>query len=33
MSYKQSSSAGEKVREWIVKNVKPVDRNKVFTAL
>jgi hypothetical protein len=32
MSYKQSSSAGEKVREWIVKNVHPVDRDKVFAA-
>jgi hypothetical protein len=32
MSYKQSSSAGEKVREWIVKNVRPVDRDKLFAA-
>ena len=33
MSYKQSSPAGEKVREWIVKNVHPVDRDQVFAAL
>ncbi|MBN1832709.1 MAG: hypothetical protein JW896_11430 [Deltaproteobacteria bacterium] len=33
MSYKQSSSAGDKVREWIVKNVNPVDRDKFFEAL
>jgi hypothetical protein len=33
MSYKQCSSAGEKVREWIVKNVNPVDKEKVFEAL
>ncbi len=32
MSYKQSSSAGEKIREWIVKNVHPVRRDKVFAA-
>jgi hypothetical protein len=32
MSYKQSSSAGEKIREWIVKNVHPVHRDKVFAA-
>ena len=32
MSYKQSLPAGEKVREWIVRNVKPLDRNKLFSA-
>ena len=32
MSYKQSLSAGEKVREWIVKNVNPVDRDRMFAA-
>lgn len=30
MSYKQSLTAGKKVREWIVKNVKPVDRERMF---
>jgi hypothetical protein len=30
MSYKQSLAAGVKVREWIVKNVKPVDRERMF---
>ena len=30
MSYKQSLAAGKKVREWIVRNVKPVDREKMF---
>jgi hypothetical protein len=32
MSYKQSSSAGKKVREWIVKNVHPIDRNMMLVA-
>ena len=30
MSYKQSLPAGEKVREWIVKHVRPVSRKKMF---
>jgi len=30
MTYKQSLTAGKKVREWIVKNVKPVDRERMF---
>ncbi|MBN1276867.1 MAG: hypothetical protein JXA35_05185 [Deltaproteobacteria bacterium] len=30
MSYKQSLPAGEKVREWIVRNVKPVDRDRII---
>ena len=30
MCYKQSLTAGKKVREWIVKNVKPVDRERTF---
>jgi hypothetical protein len=30
MSYKQSLDAGKKVREWIVRNVKPVDRERMF---
>ena len=32
MSYKQSQPAGQKVREWIAKNVQPVNREKVFAA-
>jgi hypothetical protein len=32
MSYKQSLPAGAKVREWIVKNVQPVKRERIFTA-
>ncbi|KPK26126.1 MAG: hypothetical protein AMK69_12675 [Nitrospira bacterium SG8_3] len=32
MSYKQSEQAGQKVREWIAKNVQPVNREKVFAA-
>jgi hypothetical protein len=32
MSYKQSHPAGQKVREWIAKNVRPVNREKVFAA-
>lgn len=32
MSYKQSLPPGEKVREWIVKNVNPVDRERMFAA-
>ena len=32
MSYKQSQPAGQKVREWIVKNVQPVNRERVFAA-
>ena len=31
MCYKQSLTAGKKVREWIVKNVKPVDRERMFS--
>lgn len=30
MSYKQSLTAGKKAREWIVRNVKPVDRERMF---
>ena len=30
MSYKQSLPAGQEVREWIVENVTPVNRAKVF---
>jgi prophage antirepressor-like protein len=33
MSYKQSLPAGEKFREWIVKTVKPVDRERMFKAV
>ena len=32
MSYKQSLPAGQEVREWIVENVNPVNRAKVFAA-
>ncbi len=32
MSYKQSQPAGQKVREWIAKNVQPVSRERVFSA-
>ena len=32
MSYKQSLPAGEKVREWIVKHVQPVDRKRLYNA-
>jgi len=32
MSYKQSLPAGQEVREWIVENVAPVNRAKVFAA-
>jgi hypothetical protein len=32
MSYKQSLPAGQEVREWIVENVTPVNRAKVFAA-
>jgi len=32
MSYKQSLPAGEKVREWIVKHVQPVNREKMYVA-
>jgi len=33
MSYKQSLPAGEKFREWIVRRVKPVDRERMFAAV
>jgi len=33
MSYKQSLSAGEKFREWIVRRVRPVDRDRMFEAV
>jgi hypothetical protein len=33
MSYKQSLPAGEEVREWIVENVTPVNRARVFAAV
>jgi hypothetical protein len=32
MSYKQSQPAGQRVREWIAKNVAPVNRERVFAA-
>jgi len=32
MSYKQSLPAGQEVREWIVENVTPVNRARVFAA-
>jgi hypothetical protein len=32
MSYKQSQPAGQRVREWIAKNVQPVKREKIFAA-
>jgi hypothetical protein len=32
MSYKQSLPAGEKVREWIVKHVQPVSRERMYAA-
>lgn len=32
MCYKQSLPAGKKIREWIVKNVHPVDLNRVYHA-
>lgn len=30
MSYNQSLQEGQKIREWIVENVRPVDRGKMF---
>jgi hypothetical protein len=32
MSYKQSIPAGEKMREWIVKKVKPIDKAHMYDA-
>ena len=32
MSYKQETEAGKKMREWIVDNVKPLDREKMLNA-
>ena len=32
MSYKQSLPAGEKAREWIVKHVQPVNRERMYAA-
>ena len=32
MSYKQSIPAGEKMREWIVKKVKPIDKARMYDA-
>jgi len=32
MSYKQSLPAGQKVREWIVKHVQPLNKDRMFTA-
>ena len=32
MSYKQSLPAGERVREWIVKHVQPVNKERMFEA-
>jgi len=33
MSYKQSLPAGERFRDWIVKRVNPVDRDRMFSAV
>ena len=33
MSYKQSLPAGEKFREWIVRRVRPVDRDRMFESM
>ncbi len=33
MSYKQSLPAGQKFREWIVRNVMPVDRDRMLEAV
>jgi hypothetical protein len=33
MSYKQSLPAGQKFREWIVRQVRPVDRDRMFEAV
>jgi cystathionine beta-lyase family protein involved in aluminum resistance len=33
MSYKQSLPAGQKFREWIVRNVKPMDRDQMVAAI
>lgn len=33
ISYKQSLPEGQAMREWIVKNVEPVDRDKIYSAL
>ena len=30
MSYKQETEDGKEMREWIVKNVKPLDREKML---
>jgi hypothetical protein len=32
MSYKQSQPAGQKVREWIARNVAPLNKELVFAA-
>jgi hypothetical protein len=32
MSYKQSTPQGEAFREWIVREVQPLDRNRMFEA-
>ena len=31
ISYKQSLPAGRKFREWIVRRVMPVDRDRIFS--
>ena len=33
MSHKQSLPAGQRFREWIVRGVKPVDRDRMFAAM
>ena len=33
MSCKQSLPAGQRFREWIVRNVKPMDRDQMFSAM
>ncbi|MEG1641800.1 MAG: hypothetical protein RR272_01685, partial [Synergistaceae bacterium] len=33
MSYKQETEEGRQMREWIVENVQPLDRKKMFKKL
>ena len=33
MSYKQSTPQGDAFREWIVREVRPLDKNRMFKAL
>ncbi|HQD05008.1 MAG TPA: hypothetical protein PLF82_09760, partial [Halanaerobiales bacterium] len=32
ISYPQATEEGQKMREWIVKNVRPVNRKKMYEA-